>query len=97
MNKEGIMKLFYIYLSREYFKDMDSNEALKVMYALLDLLCGLYAIPGQNIKYSEGDYANGVAFTVKCYKEHMDKFCKEVSKIFPGIENHMRIEVYEQK
>ena len=91
------MKLFYIYLSREYFKDMDSSEALKVMQTLLGLLFGLYAIPCQNIKYSEGEYTNGVVFTVKCYKEHMDKFCKEVSKIFPGIENHMRIEVYEQK
>ena len=91
------MKIFYIDLSKEYFKDMDSSEALKVMQTLLDLLCGLYAIPGQNIKYSEGDYANGVVFTVKCYKEHMDKFCKEVSKIFPGIENHMRVDIYEQK
>ena len=91
------MKIFYINLSREYFKDMDSSEALEVMYMLLDLLCGVYAIPGQNIKYSEGEYANGVVFTVKCYKEHMDKFCKEVREIFPGIENHMRIEVYEQK
>ena len=89
------MKLFYIYLSRKYFKDMDSNEALKVMHTLLNLLCGLYEIPCQNIKYSEGEYANGVVLTVKCYKEHMDKFCKEVSKIFPGIENNMRIEVYE--
>ena len=49
------MKLFYIYLSREYFKDMDSREVLKVMHTLLNLLCGLYAIPGQNIKYLEGD------------------------------------------
>ena len=89
------MKLFYINLSREYFKDMDSSEALKVMHTLLNLLCGLYGIPCQNIKYSEGEYANGVVFTVKCYKEHIDKFCKEVEKIFPGIENHMRIEVYE--
>ena len=89
------MKIFYIYLSKKYFKDMDSSEALEVMYMLLDLLCGLYAIPGQNIKYSEGEYDNGVVFTVKCYKEHMDKFCKEVEKIFPGIENNMRIEVYE--
>ena len=91
------MKLFYIYLSREYFKDMDLSEALKVMQTLLGLLCGLYAIPCQNIKYSEGDYANGVVFTVKCYKEHIDKFLNEAEGIFPGIENHMRIEVYEQK
>ena len=91
------MKLFYIYLSREYFKDMDSSEALKVMQTLLGLLCGLYAIPCQNIKYSEGEYTNGVVFTVKCYKEHMDKFCKEVREIFPGIENHMRIDVYESE
>ena len=91
------MKIFYIYLSREYFKDMDSNEVLEAMYILLDLLCGLYGMPGQNIKYSEGEYTNGVVFTVKCYKEYIDKFLNEAEGIFPGIENHMRIEVYEQK
>lgn len=74
---------------------MDSSEALEVMNTLLGLLCDLYAIPCQNIKYSEGEYDNGVVFTVKCCKEHMDKFYKEVREIFPGIENHMRIEVYE--
>ena len=91
------MKLFYIYLSREYFKDMDSSEAFKVMHTLLGLLCGLCAIPCQNIKYSEGEYDNGVVFTVKCYKEHIDKFLNEAEGIFPGIENHMRIDVYESE
>ena len=91
------MRIFYIDLSKEYFKNIDRIEKLEVIHILLGLLWGLCAIPCQTIKYSEGEYANGVVFTVKCYKEHMDKFCKEVSKIFPGIENHMRIEVYEQK
>ena len=30
------MKIFYIDLSKEYFKDMDSSEALEVMHTLLD-------------------------------------------------------------
>lgn len=89
------MKIFYIDLSKEYFKDMDSSASLEVMYMLLDLLCGLYAIPCQNIKYSEGEYNNGVVFTVKCYKEHMDKFCKEVKKMFPDIEDYMEVKKYE--
>lgn len=89
------MRIFYIDLSREYFKDMDSSKVLKMMHTLLGLLYGLYTIPCQNIKYSEGEYTNGIAFTVKCYKKHMDKFSKVVREIFPGIENHMRIEVYE--
>ena len=91
------MKIFYIDLSKEYFKDSERIEKLEVIHILLGLLWGLCAIPSQTIKYSEGEYYNGVVFTVKCYKEHIDKFCKEVEKIFPGIENHMRIEVYEQK
>ena len=64
------MKIFYINLSREYFKDMDSSEALEVMHTLLNLLCGLYGITCQNIKYSEGEYANGFVFTVKCKKDY---------------------------
>ena len=91
------MKIFYIDLSKEYFKDSERIEKLEVIHILLGLLWGLCAIPSQTIKYSVGENPYGFVFTVKCCKEHMDKFCKEVREIFPGIENHMRIEVYEQK
>lgn len=91
------MKIFYIDLSKEYFKDSERIEKLEVIHILLGLLWGLCAIPSQTIKYSVGENPYEFVFTVKCYKEHMDKFCKEVREIFPDIEKHMRVEVYEQK
>lgn len=91
------MKLFYIDLSKEYFKDIDRIEKLEVIHILLGLSWGLCAIPFQTIKYSVGEYTYGFVFKVKCDKEHIGKFLNEANGIFPGIENHMRIEVYESE
>ena len=91
------MKIFYIDLGKEYFKDRDRIEKLEAIHILLGLLWGLCAVPSQTIKYSVGENPYGFVFTVKCKKEHIDKFLNEAEGIFPGIEKHMRIEVYEQK
>ena len=91
------MRIFYIYLNKEYFKDIDRIEKLEVIHILLGLLWGLCAIPCQTIKYSVSEYTYGFVFKVKCDKEHIDKFLNEANGIFPDIENHMRVEVYEQE
>ena len=91
------MKLFYIDLSKEYFKDADRIEKLEAIHILLGLLWGLCAIPSQTIKNSVRESPYGFVFIVKCKKEHIDEFLNESKGIFPDIENYMRIDVYEQK
>ena len=89
------MKIFYIDLSKEYFKDVDRIEKLEDIHILLGLLWGLCAIPSQTIKDPVRESPYEFIFTVKCNSEHIVKFLNEAEGIFPGIGHHMRIEVYE--